>query len=121
MRRPLPGLFLLICLALSYTAGAAAEPTEGPASPEIVDLSLAEKDGQYQVSFRLRGGLSTETMDRIAAGLETVLEYRVEVLRRRRLWADERVVDHRLLAIVRYESLSRQYGLTLKMNGEVVR
>ena len=121
MRRPLPGLFLAICLVLSSSAGRTAEPPDGPVSAEIVGLSLAQKDGQYQVSFRLQGGLSDEVKDRIAACLETLLEYRVEVLRRRRLWVDERVVQQRLLAIVRYDSLSRQYGLTLKVNGEVAR
>jgi len=120
MRRLLPGLFLAILLGLPSIAGATDAPTNGPVSAEIVDVSVARKDGQYQVSFRLRGGLDAETLDRIAAGLETVLEYRVEVLRRRRLWPDERVAQYRLLAIVKYESLSRQYGLTLKMNGDVV-
>jgi uncharacterized protein DUF4390 len=120
MRRILPGLLLLF---LSTSAPCADEASAGAREdgPRIVDLTSELRGGALLISFRLLGGLDAETRARIAAGLETTFDYRIEVLRHRRFWADAKVRQHQLLTSVKYDSLSRRYDLGLKMDGEMER
>jgi len=121
MRRILPGLALLIVLASPVPA---AEETPSPdpvSSPSITGLTVEIRDGSVLASFHLLGALDSDTRTRIASGLETTFDYRVELVRRRRFWPDARVRQHRILTSVKFDSLSRQYGLTLKLDGEVER
>jgi len=120
MRRIAPGLALLLILSGRPLAAEDSAPPSG-VSPRIVDLRVGDREGTVLVSFRLVGALDAEARARIASGLETTYNYRLEVLRRRRFWSDARVRDHRILTSVKYDSLSRQYGLTLKLDGEVER
>jgi uncharacterized protein DUF4390 len=90
-------------------------------SPEIVGLTVTEHGGRYQASFRLESAFDEEILNRIGSGMETTLVYRVEVLRRRRFWFDERFRQVRIETVVRFDSLSGQYSLGLKSDGEVQR
>jgi hypothetical protein len=124
MPRTLPGSFFLLLLLSGQPVSAAQE--EAPAardetSPRIGALSVERIDGQFVASFRLDSVFDPELQGKIASGLETVFEYRLEVIRRRRFWLDEHTVEHRILASTRYDSLSRQYSLLLKVDGEVER
>lgn len=124
MPRTLPGIFLLLLSLAPAPAMAADEgtsPEVEPDRPALEMLAVERNDGQYVASFRLDAAFDQETLARIASGLETVFDYRLEVLRRRRFWLDERTVQRRILAAVRYDSLSKQYSLTLKVDGEVER
>ncbi len=122
MRRILPGLVSLLLLPAPALAQApASAPDEARAAPRIGDLKIEIRDGQVLASFRLDGALDDETLARIASGLETEFEYRLEIIKPRRLWIDGKMVQHRLVTGVKYDSLSRQYGLTLKRDGKVER
>jgi len=124
MPRTLPGSLLLLLLlvpGLPSAAGEDASPHPGTVSPSISALSVGRTDGQYTASFRLESAFDAEILGRIASGLETVFDYRIEVIRRRRFWIDEHRVQRRVLASTRYDSLSRQYSLVLKVDGEVDR
>ncbi len=122
MRRILPGLVSLLLLPAPALAQAPARaPEETRAAPRIGDLKIEIRDGQILASFRLDGALDDETRARIASGLETEFEYRLEIIKPRRLWIDGKMVQHRLITGVKYDSLSRQYGLTLKRDGKVER
>jgi len=90
-------------------------------SPEIAGLSVTEHSGHYQVSFRLESAFDEEILSRIGSGMETTLVYQIEVLRRRRFWLDDRARQLRMETVVRYDSLSGQYSLGLKLDGEVQR
>ncbi|HEV8375101.1 MAG TPA: DUF4390 domain-containing protein [Candidatus Polarisedimenticolia bacterium] len=118
MRRILPGLVLLLLCTSAPRADEGSAEASGD-SPRIADLSSEIRGGVLLVSFRLVGALDPETRARIAAGLETTFDYRIEVLRRRRFWADARVRQYQLLTSVKYDSLARRYDLGLKMDGEV--
>jgi Domain of unknown function (DUF4390) len=124
MPRNLPG-FLLLCLLLwgggVSVAGGTTPPAPTKESPHIAGLSVERVDGQFVASFRLASVFDPDVLGKIESGLETVFEYRLEVLHRRRFWIDERTVQHRILASTRYDSLSRQYSLLLKVDGEVER
>jgi len=90
-------------------------------SPAIVGLSVTEHSGDYQASFLLASAFDEEILSRIGSGMETTLVYQVEVLRRRRFWLDDRLRQIRIETVVRYDSLSGQYSLGLKLDGEVQR
>ncbi|HEU5182401.1 MAG TPA: DUF4390 domain-containing protein [Candidatus Polarisedimenticolia bacterium] len=122
MRRILPGLVSLLLLPVPALAQAPARaPEETPTAPRIGDLKVEIREGQILASFRLDGALDDETRARIASGLETEFEYRLEIIKPRRLWVDGKMAQHRLITGVKYDSLSRQYGLTLKRDGKVER
>lgn len=113
---------LLLLILVSGTVSAADDETsqtvEAP-RPSIAALTVDRVDGQYVAAFRLDLAFDAEILGKIASGLETVFDYRLEVIRRRRLWIDERTVQRRVLVSTRYDSLSRQYSLILKVDGEV--
>ena len=120
MPRILLGNVLLLLLLAPGPPPAAREdasPDPGTVSPAIAALSVGRADGQYTVSFRMEPAFSAEVLGNIASGLETVFDYRIEVIRQRRLWIDERRVQRRVLSSTRYDSLSRQYHLVLKRDG----
>ena len=104
MRRIAPGLALLLILSGRPLAAEDSAPPSG-VSPRIVDLRVGDREGTVLVSFRLVGALDAEARARIASGLETTYNYRLEVLRRRRFWSDARVRDHRILTSVKEISL----------------
>jgi len=90
-------------------------------SPEIAGLSVTEHSGHYQASFRLESAFDEEILSKIGSGMETTLVYQIEVLHRRRFWLDDRFRQFRMETVVRYDSLSGQYSLGLKLDGEVQR
>lgn len=113
---------LLLLILVSGTVSAAEDDTsqtvEAP-RPSIAALTVDRVDGQFVAAFRLDLAFDAEILGKIASGLETVFDYRLEVIRRRRFWIDERTVQRRVLVSTRYDSLSRQYSLILKVDGEV--
>lgn len=123
MRRILlPGLALLLWLLPgSRPAQGETASSEPEGSPAITQLTLEVRDGSLLASFALAGGLDSETKARLASGLETSFDFRVELLRRRRFWPDARLAQHRVVTSAKFDSLSRRYGLLLKIDGEVER
>ena len=121
MRRILPGLALLIVLTSPVSAADETPSPDPGSSPSITGLNVEIRDGAVLASFRLAGALDSETRARIASGLETTFDYRVELVRRRRFWPDARIRQHRILTSAKFDSLSRQYELTLKLDGEIER
>jgi len=120
-RTLLRSLFLLLVLVsggMSAAKDGNSEAAEEP-RPSIAELTVDRVDGQYVASFRLDSAFDAEILGRIASGLETVFDYRLEVIHRRKFWIDERTVQRRVLVSTRYDSLSRQYSLILKVDGEV--
>jgi Domain of unknown function (DUF4390) len=115
-------LLLLLFPPGPLTAVPGEEPAASDAGPaRIAALEVARSDGTYLASFRLESVFDPEILGNIESGLETVFDYRLEVIRHRRFWIDERTIQHRILVSTRYDSLSRQYGLLLKIDGEVER
>jgi len=106
----------LLAAALALLIGA---PTlAGP--PVIVDLSVNQQGDDYLASGRLVDGLSAAMLDEIDAGIETTLDYRLQLLRRRSGLPDDVLARRLLECTVRHDALTRQYTLTSRLDGEMV-
>jgi len=90
------------------------------AEPALVDLATRHEGENLTASLRLVDGLSAERLEEIESGIETVLEYRIQVTRRRVGLPDEVLVRRRVECIVRRDALARQYTLTRRVDGELV-
>lgn len=113
--------FLLALLAVLVAMPSPLRALPAEESPRIADLSISQRDNEYYLSFRLQIYLDTETLEEIESGLETGFEYEIEVMRSRRFWFDNQVSRSKLKSSVKYDSLSRQYQLMLKVDGNVQR
>ena len=73
------------------------------------------------VSLQLRDAIDSARLEEIETGIESIVRYRVRLLRRRSgLLADEELVDVEIEACVRRDALSRQYTLTRRVDGDTV-
>jgi Domain of unknown function (DUF4390) len=90
-------------------------------TPPAMDGVAMERDGDhFVVSGRLEGGLTPEMLEEIGAGLETSVDYRVNVYRQRSGLPNEAIVKRRIECSVRYDALTRQYTLTRKVDGDTL-
>ncbi|OLD63698.1 MAG: hypothetical protein AUI47_08425 [Acidobacteria bacterium 13_1_40CM_2_68_5] len=108
------GLGLLtVCLF----SGLSAAPALG--SPAITHLT-AERNGEtYQAACRLEGALTPDVEEEISAGLPTSIEYRLNLYRRRTAFFDQLVLKRRIECTARYDTLTKQYTLTRRLDGEL--
>ena len=104
---------VILALGLLALQGAAH------ADPVIADLEVAHRDGQVIASCRLENGLSEEVDEEIAAGLEVTVEYRLHAYRRRAGFPDALLAKRRVDCSVRLDTLTRQYTLTRRVDGEI--
>ena len=105
------GIAALCAIASLRTAGADA--------PSLADLKVLRQGEAYVAAARLEGGLTPELLEEIAAGLETTIEYRLHVCRRRTGWLDQVLVKRRVACTVRHDALTRQYTLTRRIDGDL--
>lgn len=106
-------------MAALIFAAASAWPCAA-AEPALVDLSTRYQGENLIASVHLVDGLTPERLEEIESGIETVLEYRIQVTRRRVGLPDEVLVRRRIECLVRRDALSRQYTLTRRIDGELV-
>jgi len=107
-----PGL-LTICLI----TGLSAAPALG--SPAITHLAAERNGDTFEASCRLEGALTPDVEEEIAAGLSTSIEYRLNLYRKRTAFFDQVVVKHRIECTTRYDTLTKQYTLTRRLDGEL--
>ncbi|PYS96927.1 MAG: hypothetical protein DMF50_02480 [Acidobacteria bacterium] len=100
------------CLAAAVGL-ARAEP------PALTDLKVVRKDAGYVASCRLAGWPSVDLREEIAAGLETSVNYRLQVYQRRGGLPDILLLKRRVRCTVRHDALTRQYTLTRFIDGEL--
>jgi len=106
-------------MAALILAAAPAWPCTA-AEPALVDLSTRYQGENLMVSVRLVDGLTSERLEEIESGIEAVLEYRIQVTRRRVGLPDEVLVRRRVECLVSRDALARQYTLTRRVDGELV-
>ena len=91
------------------------------ASPALERLQAEAKGGSVLVSLEIREALDPPRLEEIESGIESVVRYRIRLLRRRAgLLADEEMADVEVEASVRRDALSRQYTLTRRVDGDTL-
>jgi len=110
----LKGIVLTVAIILSAATASAMAGT-----PVLTDLKIVQDGEDLLASGRLIDGLTPEILEEIDAGLETTIDYRVRVYRRRSGWLDQAIAKHRIRCTVRHDSLTRQYTLTRRIDDEL--
>jgi hypothetical protein len=110
MKPAAPIVLVLVLLAL---------PGAARAEPVLTDLTVRLEQGEYRASCRLEGGLTGDGEEEIDAGLEVSIEYRFQVHRRRGGLPDALLVKRRVVCAVRLDTLTGQYTLTRRVDGEI--
>ena len=90
------------------------------AEPALADLVPLFQEDALVLSARLVDGLGPDLLDGIEAGIETTIEYRAQICRRRVGVPDDTIVRRRIECVVRRDALARQYLLTRRIDGELV-
>lgn len=103
-----------------FALGLVALQSAAHADPTLTDLGVRRHDGQVLASCRLQDGLTAGMDEEIAAGLEVTIEYRLHLYRRRAGLPDALLAKRRVDCSVRHETLTRQYTLTRRLDGEIV-
>ena len=117
MLRPLQfGLLLLALLALVGPAPAVAKGD----GPSVVDLTTALDGRRVLVSLGLSGAWDEATRERLEAGLPTGFTFEIELLRDRKHWWDDGLVECRVEVVAMYNALTREYLVNTKQDGKLV-
>jgi hypothetical protein len=110
MKSTVPVVFALGLFALQGAAHA---------DPRLADVAVDRREGRILASCRLEDALSPGAEEEIAAGLEVAVEYRLHVYRRRAGLPDALLAKRRVESSVRLDTLTRQYTLTRRIDGEL--
>ena len=104
-------------VVLGGLAVAASAALAGP--PTLTDLSIARDGENYVASCRLERGLTPQLLEEIDAGLETTIEYRLQLYRRRAGLPNQLIAKRRVRCTVRHDALRRQYTLVRRIDEEI--
>ena len=105
-------------MAAVLVLAAAAVPAPD-ASPALQEMKVSRQGDQCVVSFTLVGGPSASMLEEIEAGIETSVNYRVQLHHRRPGLPDELLARRTVVTSARYDALTRQYTLTRRLDGDL--
>ena len=103
--------------ALCLISGLCAAPTI--AGPALTHLTAERRGDGYVASCQLEGGLTPDVEEEIAAGLPRTIEFRLQVYRRRTAFLDQLILKRRIECTVLHDTLTQQYTLTRRVDGEL--
>ncbi len=103
-------------LAAVATLAAASIAVSAAQSMRVLPLA---REGQVLVSFDLADGFTAEIRDAVQSGLTTMFIYEVELRRAAALWVDRTLDSATVTASVKYDTLTRRYQLTRRVDGRV--
>ena len=106
---------LFTCIAITVLSVA---PAIG--GPVLKHLTAERGKDSYLASCHLEGALTDQVLEEIAAGLTTTIEYRLAVYRRRTAFFDQMIFKKRVENSVRYDTLTQQYTLTQRVDGDLL-
>ncbi|HZM71379.1 MAG TPA: DUF4390 domain-containing protein [Candidatus Cryosericum sp.] len=108
----------ILLAAAVVLASAASQAVAG--SPSLNGLAVSRQGDDLLASCQLVDGLSASMLEEIEAGIETTLDYRLQLYRRRSGLPDDSVARRLVVCSVRHDALTRQYTLTRRVDGELV-
>jgi len=114
---------LLIVVGLAPSGGAYAPGLISwavmPAGAAVATLTTDTTEHDIYASLAVTGAFDGEIRESIATGLPVTFSYYLEVARRRPLWFDKILVHKTVTTTVTYDTLTKQYSLTRRVNDEV--
>jgi hypothetical protein len=113
----------LVLLGLVPFAGDAVASPIQPLPTVKASLSAVKADAaghDLYASFDLRDAFTDEVREEIATGLPITFTHYLEVVRRRPLWFDKTLVTKTISTTVTYDTLTRHYTLSKRVNDEVI-
>lgn len=115
---------MLIVIGLAPTGGAAYTPgliswvVMAPGAA-VSTLTTDATEHDIYASLAVTGAFDSEIRESIATGLPVTFSYDLEVARRRTFWFDKTLVHKTVTTTVTYDTLTKQYSLTRRVNDEV--
>ena len=77
-------------------------------------------NNQLYISFYLEDNFPTELFQSIQSGVETVLTFRIKIVKKRKFWFDKKIIDKVLTAKINYDPITKQYKLVKMINETVL-
>lgn len=90
------------------------------AAVAIIRVTPLAREGQIFLSFEMQDAFTPEVRDAVLSGLNTTFAYDIELRRSTALWIDRSVNSATVAANVRYDTLTRRYHLTRRLDGRVL-
>ncbi len=107
-------LFLFMLLI----AGTASAQTD-LLNARVEKLEIINRDDTLTVSYRVSGTFTKDIIDRIQSGIETAFEHRIKIYKKIPIFpVGKTLVERIIITSVRYDSLTKQYSLSRKVNDQ---
>lgn len=103
-------------LLLLFQLNAAAGPVASGQTLQVIPLP---RDGEVLVSFKLDEALTDDIRAAIHSGLTIKFVYKVDLRRSSAVWLDRTIDSARVMATVRYDTLTRTYHYSRALDGRI--
>lgn len=115
-------MLLLFALGAGLGPSPSRAATGGLVMASRATISSLHADaGEHELyaSFTIQGAFDEDVRERLSAGLPLEFVHYVEIARRRPLWFDKVLLRKTITTSVTFDTLTRQYSLSKKVNDEV--
>jgi|GraSoiStandDraft_4_1057263.scaffolds.fasta_scaffold02265_5 hypothetical protein len=104
-------------LALALTASLSAQGSQNAQGLQPLEVVPLPKDGEVLVSFKLNETLTDDIRKAIQSGLTIKFVYKVDLRRGSAVWFDRTLASAQVMAMLRYDTLTRQYQVARSVDG----
>ena len=77
-------------------------------------------NNQLYISFYLEDNFPNELFQSIQSGIETVLTFKIKIVKKRKFWFDKKIIDKIITAKINYDPITKQYKLVKMINETVL-
>jgi hypothetical protein len=109
-------LILIPAIAISSTLAGVASV---PAGVGVADLRTDTAGHDLYVSYLVTEAFNDEIREGMSSGIPITFTHHLEVARRRALWIDKVLARKRVTTTATFDTLTRQYSLTRRVDDEV--
>ncbi len=110
-------VLLLFMFLIAGKASAQADLLDA----RVERLEINNRDDTLTVSYRVSGTFTKDIIERIQSGIETAFEHRIKIYKKVPIFpVGKTLVERIILTSVRYDSLTKQYSLSKKVDDQTV-
>ena len=106
-----------VLLVLALTASLSAQSGQNAQGLQTLEVVPLPRDGEVLVSFKLNETLTDEVRTAIQSGLAIKFVYKVDLRRGSAVWFDRTLASASVTAMIRYDTLTRQYHAARSVDG----